>query len=749
MTNIQEKLLLQRRAGLITEAEYSEYNEIIFNINEAYLLNEGFWENAKYALSKLGRYKAGGQIFGKGKIDAESAIKIKALLKKSGNEIIDKLDDSIKLKTPEFPNNKSQEDFIDMCLEISKIYDGLVASTKKPPTDSEFIPIDAANAIINDLREYVKEFLDVKLAAVYSVTNETQEIDEENGEETEDERLERKREEFKSKTSDTKEKIEKGDLASFDSERIKTLKSWKLPLSAMGLGLSFGALGWLIKALCTEEGEVTYNILKTKAETLTDIRPGEGATQVLNRAFDIDLNPNSSPEEFLDAIKKIGGGNLDKGIEMFTAEGGIFTDSEAAKSTIQAIADNPGKYGDTLKDVFKGDWAGTGETPGDTLVTQSGGSLKMIVIQKLTKTILVTTTKYALAAPVLKIIGAGLLVGGAAIALARWKGRKSSRAQVLNDLYQNLRPIEPTQNNPEIIDAPLEKNQDLSGGVPKKIPVILPPDPVVDKNKSTIETDVKAISGLNRNGQIALVLSRISSNLSLGKILGKDTIENYTDPQLKQNMDNQGTPAAKVSNLILTLRKNPDLFLKKMEGFLGVKFEKRSRAMATSPSKDTRAQTQTVSENPILFKDILNEAMIDDIFAEFKITPDMIKNNKIELLALIGSMYAKEEDTALSIVNPEKLGLNDSDKKLLQSLGFAPQPGGNYVFLGKDQTKQNFRNPTTPIPPLKSPPPSSTTPSSKPSTPSSPFTSTSTSGARVNYTIKEIIKKSLKEHFKK
>jgi hypothetical protein len=139
--------------------------------------------------------------------------------------------------------------------------------------------------------------------------------------------------------------------------------------------------------------------------------------------------------------------------------------------------------------------------------------------------------------------------------------------------------------------------------------------------------------------------------------------------------------------------------------------------------------------------------MIDDIFTEFQITPDMIKNNKIELLALIGSMYAKEEDTALSIVNPEKLGLNDSDKKLLQSLGFAPQPGGNYVFLGKDQTKQNFRTSNTPQP--KSPPTSPTTPPSKTSTPSSPFTSTTTSGARVNYTIKEIIKKSLKEHFKK
>jgi len=690
--NLQERLFLQKRAGIITETEYREYNEIISYIDQAHLLNEGFWENAKYALSKLGRYKAGGKIFGKGKVDAESAVKVKDILRKSSNEAIDKLDDLIKDKTPEFPNNKSQEDFVDICLEISKVYDGIVAGTKKSPEDKEFIPIDAANAVINDLREYVKEFLDVKLAAIYSVTNENQEIDEAE-EETDDERLTRKKGELDAKTADTKSKLKSGELQAFDSERVKTLKSWKLPLSMMGLGLSFGALGWLIKALCSEEREVTYRILKEKAEVLANIKSGEGATQVLNRAFDLNLNPNSSPQEFLEAVRRIGGGNLDKGIEMFTEKGGAFMKPDAARATIEAISENPNKYGDTLRELFKGDWAGTGATPNDTLVTVEGGTLKGMVIKQFIKTVTVTTTKSVVAAPILKALGVGLLAGGAVVALARWKGRKSSRAQVLNDLYQNLRPLEPTTENPEVIDAPPPTNPDS----PKTDqPPVTPPPPekVVDKAEVTITKDVNALAKLNRNGQIALVLSRISTNLSLGRLLGKDTIENYTDTQLNQIMANKNTPAAKISKLIITIRKSPDTFLNKMQSFLGVKFEKRSKAVAARPGKDTQSQLQNVSEFKDIFKNILEEAMIDDVFNEFKITADMIKANKIELLALIGSMYAKEEDTALSIVNPEKLGLNDSDKKLLQSLGFAPQSGGNYVFMGKDSTKKSIQNPS-------------------------------------------------------
>ena len=53
-------------------------------------INEGLWEKVKYGLSKLGRYKAGGKIFGKGKIDQETGAKIQSILDKKGNEKVGK-----------------------------------------------------------------------------------------------------------------------------------------------------------------------------------------------------------------------------------------------------------------------------------------------------------------------------------------------------------------------------------------------------------------------------------------------------------------------------------------------------------------------------------------------------------------------------------------------------------------------------------------------------------------------------------
>jgi hypothetical protein len=68
-------------------------------------MNEGAWENVKDALSKLGRYKAGGKIFGKSQTDSKASAQITAILDKQGNEIIKNLDKTIKQKNPEFPNN--------------------------------------------------------------------------------------------------------------------------------------------------------------------------------------------------------------------------------------------------------------------------------------------------------------------------------------------------------------------------------------------------------------------------------------------------------------------------------------------------------------------------------------------------------------------------------------------------------------------------------------------------------------------
>ena len=665
-------LRMQELAGIRSSDE--DINNLI---NEAHLMNEGWWESAKYALSKLGRYKAGGKILGKGKVDAESQAKIKDLIRKKGNEIIDQLDDAIKSKLPEFPNNKSQEDFVDMCLEIAKVYDSIVASTKKDPKEEGFLPVDAANVVINDLKEYVKEFLDVKLAAVYSVTNEEQELNEADEEETDSERLKRKKGELTSKTSDTKEKIKSGDLESFDTERLKTLKSWKLPVALLGTGVSFGGLGWLIKALCSDEKEITYKVLQSKAETVADIKPGEGMTQILNRAYDLNLSPKSSPQEFLEAVKKVGGGNVEKGIQMMSEKGGIFKDPAAARDTLEEIARNPNGHGKTLGEIFKGNWAGTGRSAGDTLTTVPGGSLKSMILKWAVKTALIKTGKYTLAAPVLKGLGIGLLGAGLVVALSRWKGRKSSRAQVLNDLYQNLRPIKATEENPIVLPQTPEsdkKSQEKE-------------EPTSTGGSTTITpSDVSSMSGLkNRNNQIAFVLGKINPKLNV--FAGKDLKDSYLT---KLANDPNATEDQKtIGKLILNLRKSPDSFIKKISSSTGITFNQRAKAIATKPGAGTQAQSQTpVKENQMLWESILLEAMIDDVFNKYGISDEDLKANKLGLAALIGSMYASSGNTSLSILSKDQF--NDDEKEEVAKLGFSPQPGGNYVFLKTGQTKAQY-----------------------------------------------------------
>lgn len=632
------------------------------------------WEASKYQLSKLGRYKAGGKILGKGKVDAQSLAKVFKIVDKVGNEKIKELNKLIMETLPEFPNNKSQEEFIDMCMEIAKVYDSIVAATEADSNSKEFVPTDVANAIIEDLREYVKEFLDVKLAAVYSTLNE---------QETDSERLDRKRGEFKTRTQGTKDKIASGDLKSFDSERMKTLKSWKLPLTLMGTGASFGALGWLIKALLSDEQVITIKTLNVASEQVADIQPGEGMTQIMNRALGLSLNPNSSPQEFLEGVKKIGGGSISRGIDMMTQKDGIFPNPSAAKETLEAIAKNPTGYGDTLKDVFKGDWAGTGATPGDTLKTVPGGKLSAMILQWGVKYATIQTAKYTVATKVLSTVGVGLLAGGVAVALARWKGRKSSRAQVLNDLYQSLRPIEPTKENPQIFDE--DTTDQIQQNTPNQTQQVPPPAPITNQSSSDIQKDLQALQKYNRNAQIALVLARISENLSLAKLTGASTIENYSDNKLKQYIQQDPQSAAgKVAKLIINIRKNPDGFLTKISKLLNVELEKRARAVATKVDKNTKA-----SLNPLAEHSVLLEALVDDVFNEFGITAQILKQNRIQILALLGAMYAKEGDTSLSIVDPKKLKLTSSEKKLLQSSGFTAQAGGNYVFLGPSTKKSD------------------------------------------------------------
>ena len=433
--------------GVKPLTESQEIDLILEDINKE-LLNEGWWETTKYALSKLGRYKADGKILGKTQATANAEGKIRDLLTKKGNEIIQQLDRGIREIDSEFPNNKSRISFLRCIILVSQAYDSIVASTKLSPTDTKFLPIDAANVIIGDLRTYVKKFLDTDLTAAFSV------MDHENIEGdliTEDELLDEAP--VKGKGETTKKLKQAGKTGTFDSSRMKTLKSNKLPLLLSGLGVSLGGLSWLMNSqwgerlieVPTEEEKIKY--LKN---TIGIIQPGQGLTQWLNMFEGTGLNPNSTPQQFLDAVTKVGNGDLDKGIGALTEQGGIFRNPDAAKQVLEQIKNNPDGY-KSLGEMFKGTWAGTGRSIGDTLVTVPGGSVVEIIAKKVTvpilKKILVTTAAGS-ASPIVGALGIGLIAAGALVKGMRIKGQKQSRAKTLNDLYQSLVDLKPTQENP-------------------------------------------------------------------------------------------------------------------------------------------------------------------------------------------------------------------------------------------------------------------------------------------------------------
>jgi hypothetical protein len=453
---LNEVNTMRRQMGLptLTEAE-------LLTIEVDQLLQEGTWENIKYALSKLGRYKAGGKIFGKSQTDAKALAQITALLDKKGNEVIKNLDSAIKQNNTEFPNNRSQEDFLNTVLEIATVYDSIAAATKLKPTDKGYLPVDAANAIINDLRAYTQKYLDVDLTAAFSVFNESEELEEANDE---------LQNQVNDKFAGTKAAIKKGDLKGNDTERMKTLKSWRLPAALLGAGASFGALSWLIEYMFPPEKVTSLTpetVREASEQAFGNVKPGEGMTQIMNRLMGSNLSPNSSPNDVVEVLSKIGGGNAQNGVEIITQQGGIFRDPDLAKQTLTAIVKNPTEHGTTLKQVFAGTWAGTGRMAGDTLVTLPGGTLTGMIVKAfttwVTKTTVIQSAKAVIAAPILKALGILLTAGAVAAALARYKGRKSSRAQILNDLVQYIRPVEGDQDNPEVIDNGEGGNRNKGG----------------------------------------------------------------------------------------------------------------------------------------------------------------------------------------------------------------------------------------------------------------------------------------------
>ena len=563
-TEQHEKLLNHIVSEMVTESVNLH--------NEDGTINEGVWEKVKYGLSKLGRYKANGKIFGKGKIDKEAAAQIQSIIDKQGNELIKNLDANIKQNNPKFPNNEKGNDFLNTVMEISSVYDSIIAGVAQ-----NSIPADAANGVINDLRAYVKKYLDVDLTAAYSVVDEaegnTLNLTEEEGAELDEawELGEAKRNpknnpnqpelpfnqndtprgepedispEIELNPNDTSSRElavrnnqlavnnnkvattnpEKGvgpvtpnnqvgpvkpetgieprtkvnvsgqgintpkqgpDIEDLDyqdvlnakdvraklqakrgtggkdfaSTRMDTLKSNKLPMTLVGVGASLGAFSWLVntewfKTLFqtiskTPTTEMIKSTVANNTEIIGNIKPGQGLTQLMNAMNHAGITPNTTPEQFLEQVKILGGGDINAGINALATKGGIFVDPASAKAVLADIAQNPHGHGNTLGQIFKGKWAGTGRSVGDMLTCRDMGQVKGLIAGTLTKAIPTIVMKsavkvgagYAAAkglGAILGPIGVAAVATGALVKIMRMKGQKQSRAKTLNDLYQSM-----------------------------------------------------------------------------------------------------------------------------------------------------------------------------------------------------------------------------------------------------------------------------------------------------------------------
>jgi hypothetical protein len=459
---------------------------------------EGLWQNIKYGLSKLGRYKAGGSIFGKGETDKKAAQEIGEIMGNTSNAVIKAVYNEVQKRSPEFPNDKSRVAFLRGVILYGQLYDSLVAAAEKSPGDEGYLDPTVANALIENLRKVVKKALDVDLSAVYSVMDSNVNIDvnaeerlfeellSEDYETAVNEELFDKLRKWKDNAMDKlfgKEDEDSearksgsrqsaklqgaGDDETVDSERMKTLDSNKLPMILMGAGAALGALGWIastewFKDLVTttiehpaQYGERTFT--KTVEQNLNVDDRGWSYTIQNNGFADATgktLNFNQPVGNLDEAFKFYGGGDKAKGIEAMSHFLGKGNSSASVAEITRQLADPTNK---TVGDVFnhlEGTW-------GDGFfMNQAGGAKAFIAKQvyKQTQKFLIkaafktTTTsviggKLIALAPVLGALGIALIGAGAVVKLLREKGKRQSRAKTLNDLLQSLKLVTITDKN--------------------------------------------------------------------------------------------------------------------------------------------------------------------------------------------------------------------------------------------------------------------------------------------------------------
>jgi hypothetical protein len=466
------------------------------NLNQdTEVLEEGpigdLWTSAKYKLSRLGSITKGGKYFGKKKLTADAEAQLDAAIERLNKDVkqgavlsLRSLDKIIKTNSPDFPNIKEPEKFQQGVDMIGATYDSIVAATKKNPDDKGYLPIDIANELIAGLRLYVEKMIDYDLSSVYRM--------------------------FKEAEGDAPNQPLGGKG---QSKTIGVYQSKKLPVALILAGIGLKGLEWLINYFA--EGTELVTVMKDASQAT---KPGEGLTQFLQRATNIDLGPNAPSENMIKALTKVGGGSLETGMQNIST---LFVNNGAGDPITQAnqiaeLATNKG----TISDMFNTASQTFGSGSGGQNLFSIKGVASAIIKKAATQTVKSAGVTAALKplAPWLGGLGIAAVAAGVTVLALRQKGLKSSRMQVLNDLLQRLQDVAGEEVLTPIGQEPEQGGATTSDTTQTTTPVTpgdnkKPSDPKA-QSKLNIASFFKNIGKIKKSG-----LSE-AKNLSLDSDLG-------------------------------------------------------------------------------------------------------------------------------------------------------------------------------------------------------------------------------------
>jgi len=217
---------------------------------------------------------------------------------------------------------------------------------------------------------------------------------------------------------------------------------------------------------------------------------GEGLTQTLQRATGIDLGPSAKPDNLVQALKRLGGGNAQQGIENLVTStdgsglfgGGGTARAQQAKKILEMFVDGSiSDKGSNLGQILKGNLAGTGKSIYDQLTVFKGTDYAATTLTTIKNNPIVLKIMQGK-----KLIRPGVTVGMAAnnvlntlapwalgyaaagtavAALLRYNSLKNSRAAKIDQTIKEFEDVE-----------------EKEGGivVPPPVPPVDPPVPPVD-----------------------------------------------------------------------------------------------------------------------------------------------------------------------------------------------------------------------------------------------------------------------------